>query len=96
MKIKITKGGIYGVDGEIAIGTVLTVKEEPTDWVGRYEIISGLTEGKTAVTNPAAGGVPGDLDREALKAQADELGIEYARNVTTEKLKELVDAKLAE
>lgn len=58
MKIKITKGGIYGAEGEIAIGTTLTVKEEPTGWAGRYEVISGGTEGKTAVTNPAKGGTP--------------------------------------
>ncbi|MER9677041.1 hypothetical protein NKJ17_29810 [Mesorhizobium sp. M0208] len=31
-----------------------------------------------------------------LQKQADDLGIEYARSVSTEKLKELVDAKLAE
>ncbi|MCX8282475.1 hypothetical protein OSJ77_19985 [Phyllobacterium sp. 0TCS1.6C] len=53
MKIKITKGGIFGADGEIAVGTTLTVKEEPTGWAGRYEIISGSTEGKTAVTAAA-------------------------------------------
>lgn len=35
-------------------------------------------------------------DREDLKAQADELGIEYPKNIPTEKLKELIDAKLAE
>ena len=35
-------------------------------------------------------------DREDLKKQADELGIEYAPNITTPKLKELIDAKLAE
>jgi hypothetical protein len=34
-------------------------------------------------------------EREELKKQADELGIEYARNITTDKLKELIDAKLA-
>ena len=39
---------------------------------------------------------PEKLDREDLKKQADELGIEYARNATNEKLKELIDAKLAE
>lgn len=32
------------------------------------------------------------LDREALKARATELGIEYARNISTEKLAELVAA----
>lgn len=54
MKIKITKPGIYGNDGEIAVGTELDVKEEPKGWVGRYEVISGgNTEGKTPVVNPA-------------------------------------------
>lgn len=52
MKIKITKGGIYGADGEIAIGTTLTVKEEPTGWAGRYEVISGDTKDKEPVLNP--------------------------------------------
>ncbi|UHS60606.1 hypothetical protein HRR99_03270 [Agrobacterium vaccinii] len=37
-----------------------------------------------------------NLDREDLKKQADELGIEYPANVKTAKLKELIDAKLAE
>lgn len=35
-------------------------------------------------------------DRDELKRQADELGIEYPSNVKTAKLKELIDAKLAE
>ena len=39
------------------------------------------------------GSVPSD--REDLKKQAAELGLEYARNISNEKLKELIDAKLA-
>lgn len=38
----------------------------------------------------------GSDDRDELKKQATELGIEYPANVKTEKLKELIDAKLAE
>lgn len=54
MKIEITAGGIYGADGEIAIGTVLDVKDEPKGWTGRYRVISGGdAKGKEAVTNPA-------------------------------------------
>lgn len=34
-------------------------------------------------------------DREDLKKQADELGIQYAKNIPTEKLRDLIDAKLA-
>lgn len=52
MKIEITAGGIYGKEGKpVPIGTVLTVKEEPKGWKGRYRVI-GKTEGKEAITNP--------------------------------------------
>lgn len=52
MRIKITAGGIYDGKGqEIPVGTELTVKEEPTAWVGRFETIEGDGKGKTAVTN---------------------------------------------
>lgn len=37
-----------------------------------------------------------DTEREDLKKRADELGIDYAKNIPTDKLKEMVDAKLAE
>ncbi len=33
---------------------------------------------------------PAELDRDALKARAAELGVEHARNISTEKLAELV------
>jgi len=52
MRIRITGGGIYDGEGkEIPVGTFVTVGEEPTAWAGRYEIISGDGEGKTAITN---------------------------------------------
>lgn len=50
MKIRITGTGIFGKDGEIAVGTEFTVKDEPTGWAGRYEILSGSIEDKVAVT----------------------------------------------
>lgn len=53
VRIKITKGGIFGANGEISVGTEIDVKEEPKGWAGRYEVISGGGKGKTAVTNPA-------------------------------------------
>lgn len=62
--------------------------------------------------SPASGGNPLDHDgdgkpggaapndppseRDELKKQAGELGIEYAKNISTEKLRALIDAKLAE
>jgi hypothetical protein len=47
--------GIFGADGkELSIGQELEVENEPTGWVGRYDVISdGKKEGKTAVVNPA-------------------------------------------
>lgn len=56
MKIEITAGGIFGADGEIPVGTVVDVKEEPTGWAGRYRVLSGGdTSEKVAVTNPKKG-----------------------------------------
>lgn len=90
MKIEITAGGIYGADGEVKIGTIVTVNEKPKGWEGRYRVVSGDDdEGKDAVINP-------DLDRDELKKQAAELGLQYAANIPSVKLKELIDAKLAE
>lgn len=54
MKIEITSGGIYdGAGKEVAIGTTVEVNAEPKGWAGRYRVVSGSTEGKTAVVNPA-------------------------------------------
>jgi predicted RNase H-like nuclease (RuvC/YqgF family) len=36
MRIKITAGGIYGSEGELPIGTELTVENAPAGWDGRY------------------------------------------------------------
>ena len=41
MRIRITGRGIFGVDGEIPVGTEIDVKSEPKGWVGRYEIVTG-------------------------------------------------------
>lgn len=103
MRIEITATGIYGQNGEIPVGTELTVKEEPTGWAGRYRVIAD-EKGKTPVINPldhdndgkSGGAKPNDppSERDALKAQAAELGVEYPRNIATDKLKALIeDAK---
>jgi hypothetical protein len=65
MKIRITHGGIFGANGEIAIGTELNVKEEPTAWAGRYAVLSKGSEGKTAIANPAEGAPGGDTPKTA-------------------------------
>ena len=41
-KYEITAGGIYDNEGkEVPIGTMLTLKEEPTAWAGRYRVVDG-------------------------------------------------------
>lgn len=44
---------------------------------------------------PGADGQDVPLDRDALKAEAEKLEIDYPKNISTEKLKELIDAKKA-
>lgn len=56
MKIEIISKGIYGAKGEVPVGTILTVDEEPKGWEGRYRVVSGEAKDKgtkTPVTNPA-------------------------------------------
>lgn len=53
--------GIYGKDGkEMEVGHVLTLKEEPKGWAGRYDILEGgnADEDKAAITNPAGPKAP--------------------------------------
>lgn len=56
------------------------------DWHADHERTNGDTDSKTD-DEP--------LDRDALKALAAELGLDYARNISTEKLAELVAAEEA-
>lgn len=54
MKIKITKPGIFGANGEVPVGTELTVKQAPAGWEGRYEEIGKKAEADAEpVVNPA-------------------------------------------
>lgn len=52
MKIRITAGGIYGMKGEIPVGTELDLDgEPPKGWAGRYHVISeGPKPGAVALT----------------------------------------------
>ena len=58
MKVRVTKKGLYGAQGEIAVGTTVDLKEEPKGWAGKYVVVDDTTsdaekDGKQAVTNPA-------------------------------------------
>lgn len=79
--------------------SIESVREEITR-VSDDDLRQGLLEMYTRRANrdhdgdgKKGGTVPSD--REDLKNQAAELGLEYPRNITNEKLKELIDAKLA-
>jgi hypothetical protein len=61
--------GIYGKDGkEMEAGTIVTLKEEPKGWAGRYDILDGESASedkakdkggaKTALLNPAEAKAP--------------------------------------
>lgn len=75
MRIRITKSGIFGAKGEIAVGTEMELPAEPKGWKGRYVILDA--EQRAAVTNPADGAVQEpqgiDTDRQALLAEAAKL-----------------------
>jgi hypothetical protein len=69
MKIKITKPGIYGNSGEIKVGTVFTVSDEPKGWSGRYEIVE---DDRQMVVNPQmVDPVEGDKPDELTKLSSD-------------------------
>jgi hypothetical protein len=104
MRIEITGRGIYGPAGEVPVGTIIETSAEPTGLDGRYRVLSD-EKGKTPVINPLdhdgdgkdGGAKPNDppSERDELKKQAAELGLEFPANIRTDKLRELIDAKLA-
>jgi hypothetical protein len=55
MKIRIIAPGIYGVDGEIPVGTELTIGDDPpAGWAGKYEVVRDDPKpAAKPVTNPA-------------------------------------------
>ncbi|WP_395326928.1 hypothetical protein WBP06_09445 [Novosphingobium sp. BL-8H] len=66
-----THSGIYGLKGEIAPGTELTLQDEPpAAWAGKYEVIEkNASSGAVALTG---------------KNKAELLAIAKAENVTVE------------
>ncbi|MER8959311.1 hypothetical protein [Mesorhizobium sp. M0701] len=82
--------GIHTEDGLRIIPVGGTIEADVKDVELKGARATGWFEFGAAKTKEA------DTEREDLKKQAGELGIEYAKNIPTDKLKELVDAKLAE
>jgi len=93
MKVtNISKGprGLHSVGGPVLVEPGETVEIE----INEVELKVSEGTGWFKFEGEAAGGEK--LDRDELKKQADELGLQYAANIKSEKLKELIDAKLAE
>lgn len=92
-----TRPGGFGIPGGPVIAGndgCLVVEQKDWDGVKDHPVVKAwLDAGHLKVE----GAVEDDdgLDRDDLKKQASELGIEFARNIATDKLKELIDAKLA-
>lgn len=61
MKIRITGRGIYGVEGEVPVGTEFTISgDPPVGWVGKYEVIQDDPKpAAKPVTNPKSKAVKG-------------------------------------
>lgn len=67
MRIQITAGGIYNAKGEeLPVGTEIELKKEPTAWSGRYNVLKGAGDSKTAVTNPKKEEDPAKAELENL------------------------------
>lgn len=62
MRIKVTKGGLYGANGEIPVGTTATVKDIPESWKHFVTVLEddpsedheAITGEETEVTEPSS------------------------------------------
>lgn len=89
--------GVHSVDGLVFIEPNATrTVDVADDYVDRVKALPFLTTDNPLDHdgNGKSGGAT-NTDREGLKTQAKELGIDHPRNISTDKLKELIDAKLA-
>lgn len=82
---------VAGEEAEVTTSEPLTDEQIEAFAAEKVKVI--VVSGDPEETDEQGGG---KLDRDDLKKQAAELGIEYPRNISTEKLNELIDAKLAE
>lgn len=69
------------------------------DYIVTEDVDAALKDGWHLTTPEALGEKPentGAPTRDEVKAKADELGIEYAKNIKTKKLQKLVEDKMDE
>ncbi len=86
--LQTVNGAVYFKPGQTRTVTLTEAQAERAMEIGFVPVMPASEPVKEPVAEP--------LDRDDLKKQADELEIEYPKNIPTEKLKELIDAKLAE
>lgn len=87
----IEAAGWFTVEGDYTDDASLRASDDSNEI---DELKKQLAERDAEIAKLKAGG--GGHDRDELKKQATELGLDFPPNVKTEKLKELIDAKLAE
>ena len=56
VRIRITRSGIYGANGDIPVGSEFNVKESdiPANWAGRYDIIKKSVDDSEPHVNPTS------------------------------------------
>lgn len=97
-EVRATERGYYGSKIREP-GEVFTVAEgDKSKWYEPVHPLDHDADGRKGGAAPAVDGdgKPEPSERDKLKAEATELKIEFAANIRTDKLKELVEAKKAE
>lgn len=85
MKFKVNAKGLYGSNGAIPVGTVITVKEVPVSWKHFGTVVeTDEIEDKTALTNPDNGATKEAADA-AKKAADEKAAAEAAKKAAEDK-----------
>jgi len=84
--------GVNGKDGPVLIDPKQTVEVE----LSEAELKVSKATGWFTFDGESVKDDSKPSERDELKKQADELGLTYAGNISNAKLKEMIDAKLAE
>ncbi|WP_105436409.1 hypothetical protein [Neorhizobium tomejilense] len=100
-KITITNNrpGGFGIPGGPVILGKGTIEVEASDWakVEDHPVVKAwVDEGNLTIEGKSVAKTDDSPDRDELKKQANELGLQYPGNISNVKLKEMIDAKLAE
>ena len=93
-----TRPGGFGIPGGPVIAGKSSLEVEQADWDTVKDhpvVVAWIKADHLIVTGEDDDDDPTPSERDDLKKQAAELGLQYPKNISTDKLKELIDAKLA-